>query len=333
MNGSVWPPSSEDSVGLEDSGEVRKSPTGAHRDSNAGKGRYDLISPIAIARLARINELGGLKRGDRNWERGMPMSWFVDSALRHLFEYLEGMSNEDHLAQAFWNIMCAMHTEECIVRRLLPAELMDLPNYQESSSTLLDEIQAGFDEQENTNPSKETEQMSFTVATPLRFYVGGPYSDPDPRIRALNTQAALEVSIEIARRGHFVHCPHAATGYMDGIMPYEYFMIMDFSVIIAWSNAHFHIADSPGADRELCIAREKKNMIFTRIDQVPFVEPNKYVPLDEQPELPTEQPAKGSGDGNSDLEQANPAERSNQAVPDSNRIPSEASCKAAEESR
>ena len=114
---------------VRDSGKRQKISTGALRDSRAGKGRHDLISPIALRRLAQHYENGGLKYADRNWEKGIPLSRYVDSATRHLNNYLEGMRDEDHLSACAWNCFCIIHTEEMIERGLLPKKLNDLPNY------------------------------------------------------------------------------------------------------------------------------------------------------------------------------------------------------------
>ena len=46
----------------------------AIREPSTGKGRYDLISPFAIRRLARWYEAGAAKYAPRNWEKGMPYS-------------------------------------------------------------------------------------------------------------------------------------------------------------------------------------------------------------------------------------------------------------------
>lgn len=59
----------------------------------------------------------------------MPLSRFLDSAIRHLYKHLEGHRDEDHLAAAMWNLHGMIHTEEMVGRGLLPAELNDLPNY------------------------------------------------------------------------------------------------------------------------------------------------------------------------------------------------------------
>lgn len=59
----------------------------------------------------------------------MPMSRFLDSALRHIHQHIEGRRDEDHLAQAMWNVACAIHTEEMIGKGKLDKKLADLPNY------------------------------------------------------------------------------------------------------------------------------------------------------------------------------------------------------------
>jgi hypothetical protein len=97
--------------------------TGAHRSSAAGKGRYDLIPTEAKRRVAIKYEQGGINHGDRNWEKGMPFSRLVDSAQRHLDQYLSGDRSEDHLAAIVWNVNAIMHFE-----KYMP-EMNDLPDY------------------------------------------------------------------------------------------------------------------------------------------------------------------------------------------------------------
>ena len=114
---------------LKDSGKRQDFDTGAVRDTREGKGRFDLLSPVAQRRLAQLMENGAVKYGDRNWEKGMPLSRYMDSAMRHVTQYLEGYRDEDHLIQAAWNLLAAVHVEEMVRRGLLPKELCDLPNY------------------------------------------------------------------------------------------------------------------------------------------------------------------------------------------------------------
>ena len=114
---------------LETSGNERVFSTGSKRDRSEGKGRYDLISPIALAELAKHLEHGAKRYDERNWEKGRPLSVLLDSGIRHTYRYLAGERGENHLAAAMFNIMAAIHTREMIRRGLLTAELDDLPDY------------------------------------------------------------------------------------------------------------------------------------------------------------------------------------------------------------
>lgn len=97
---------------IKDSGTRREFASGAVRDIQEGKGRLDLLPACAILRVARHFEAGAKKYDDRNWEKGIPVHSFIDSALRHLMKYLDGQDDEDHLCAAAWNCLCAMWTEE-----------------------------------------------------------------------------------------------------------------------------------------------------------------------------------------------------------------------------
>lgn len=69
---------------VKDSGERQEFVTGARRDIQVGKGRFDLIPPLPVRRLAMIYEAGALKYGEHNWKKGIPLSRYLDSAERHL---------------------------------------------------------------------------------------------------------------------------------------------------------------------------------------------------------------------------------------------------------
>jgi hypothetical protein len=112
---------------LPDSGIRSSFDTGSIREIVPGKGRYDLISPRAIKRLAIRLEQGAEKYSDRNWEKGIPLSSFLNSAFRHLYQFLDGDTTEDHLAAVLWNIHSLIHTEEMIAEGKLPTNLNDLP--------------------------------------------------------------------------------------------------------------------------------------------------------------------------------------------------------------
>lgn len=112
---------------IKDSGQRKVFTTGGQRDRQEGKGRYDLLPPDAIHRLAQHFEGGAIKYNDRNWEKGLPLSRFLDSATRHLFQYLGGDREEDHMIAAAWNALCFVQTQIWIEQGLLPKELDDLP--------------------------------------------------------------------------------------------------------------------------------------------------------------------------------------------------------------
>lgn len=101
--------------------------TGAVRDVQGDKGLPSLRPVHALNRLDRHMQRGAQKYAARNWEQGIPLSRFADSALRHLDKALAGYDDEDHLAAALWNVACLVDTQERIRARLLPDELDDLP--------------------------------------------------------------------------------------------------------------------------------------------------------------------------------------------------------------
>ena len=106
---------------IKDSGERRQFETGAVRDIQEGKGRMDLLPMCALIRVSRHYEDGAKKYKERNWEQGIPMHCYMDSALRHIAKYMDGYADEDHLCAAAWNLLCAMWTED---RR---PEMQDIP--------------------------------------------------------------------------------------------------------------------------------------------------------------------------------------------------------------
>jgi len=84
----------------------------AVRSVNEGRGRYDLISPEGERRLAIQYERGAKKFGERNWEKGHRWSRNIESARRHLNDYMAGDMSEDHLAAVAWQMFTLMHYEK-----------------------------------------------------------------------------------------------------------------------------------------------------------------------------------------------------------------------------
>ena len=89
--------------------------SGARRNDAQRAVRFDLICPSAIERYAKVCQEGSLKYGERNWEKGIPFSNYIDHAINHLMHVLKGSKGEDHLGHALWNIAAAIHNEEACV--------------------------------------------------------------------------------------------------------------------------------------------------------------------------------------------------------------------------
>lgn len=110
---------------VKDSGERQEFETGARRDTQTGKPRPSLITPFGIERVAYVYARGAEKYGDNNWQKGIPFSRYLDSAERHLGQFKQGHTDEDHLAQCVWNLMAIMHHQA-----VGPPGLDDLPRYE-----------------------------------------------------------------------------------------------------------------------------------------------------------------------------------------------------------
>lgn len=82
--------------------------------------------PKYILELSKHFEVGAIKYGERNWEKGIPLSSYIDSAVRHYLKYLDGQEDENHFIAFLWNIICAIWTN-----KHLP-EMRDLPYEREN---------------------------------------------------------------------------------------------------------------------------------------------------------------------------------------------------------
>lgn len=116
--------------------KVKKEPhvtgkTGAQRSDTKGKGRYDCILlgfPHMLFRLARLFEQGiesGYAPG--NWKKGTDLRRWLEGGVRHISQFAEGLTNEDHLIAGIWNLLCLGETRHLIETGILPTELDNLP--------------------------------------------------------------------------------------------------------------------------------------------------------------------------------------------------------------
>lgn len=85
--------------------------TGAVRDEQGDKLRYDLIYQGFLRDVAEILRAGAIKYGPNNWQKGFPKYRIIGSLLRHVYAYINNERGEDHLAQAACNLMMLSYME------------------------------------------------------------------------------------------------------------------------------------------------------------------------------------------------------------------------------
>lgn len=66
--------------------------------------------PTMILEVSKHFEEGAKKYGERNWEKGIPVNRYIDSAVRHYLKWLRGDTDEPHDRAFVWNILCCIWT-------------------------------------------------------------------------------------------------------------------------------------------------------------------------------------------------------------------------------
>lgn len=59
-----------------------------------------------MLQLSMHFEDGARKYGEANWQKGIPVRAYLDSALRHYFKWLRYDDDEPHHRACAWNLMC-----------------------------------------------------------------------------------------------------------------------------------------------------------------------------------------------------------------------------------
>lgn len=125
---------------LPDTGARAQYSTGAVRDASTGKGHLHAIPPGAIRRIAKRFEDGARKYTRNNWMKGIPLSHYQDSLMRHILAWAEGDTTEDHMGAILWNAACADWTEEQVLKGKLPKDLIDLPYRPQGAPACLHKV-------------------------------------------------------------------------------------------------------------------------------------------------------------------------------------------------
>ena len=83
----------------------------------------------AMLEVAKHYEEGAKKYNERNWEIGIPLHCYIDSAVRHYLKWVRGDDDEPHARAFLWNILGAWWTH---VNR---PEMIDLPFIEREDSS------------------------------------------------------------------------------------------------------------------------------------------------------------------------------------------------------
>ena len=68
---------------------------------------YDCLCTMFLE-VAKHFEEGAKKYGENNWQKGIPVHCYIDSAVRHYLKWLRGDQDEPHDRAFVWNLMCCI---------------------------------------------------------------------------------------------------------------------------------------------------------------------------------------------------------------------------------
>jgi hypothetical protein len=72
---------------------------------------FDTLEEMVLE-VSKHFEEGAKKYGENNWQKGIPLHSYFDSAIRHLLKYWNNQTDERHDRAFCWNIICAIWTFE-----------------------------------------------------------------------------------------------------------------------------------------------------------------------------------------------------------------------------
>lgn len=61
-----------------------------------------------ILEVSKHFEEGAKKYGEYNWQKGIPVNCYIDSAVRHYLKWLRSDKDEPHDRAFVWNILCCI---------------------------------------------------------------------------------------------------------------------------------------------------------------------------------------------------------------------------------
>lgn len=113
-----------------DSGKREEFNTGMVRDTQDDKPRYDLIDGVFLKRWAGLMARGARKYGENNWRKAATeeeLNRFKASAIRHMYQWLSGDTDEDHAVAVAFNLAGAEMVRERLPHKIEGCTKKDLP--------------------------------------------------------------------------------------------------------------------------------------------------------------------------------------------------------------
>lgn len=63
-----------------------------------------------LIEVSKHFEEGAKKYGEYNWQKGIPVHCYIDSAVRHYLKWVRGDKDEPHNRAFVWNLLCCIWT-------------------------------------------------------------------------------------------------------------------------------------------------------------------------------------------------------------------------------
>lgn len=70
--------------------------------------RYGGCPETMFLEVAKHFEEGAKKYGENNWQKGLPVNCYIDSAIRHYLKHRRGDKDEPHDRAFVWNLLCCI---------------------------------------------------------------------------------------------------------------------------------------------------------------------------------------------------------------------------------
>ena len=75
---------------------------------NFAHAAYEDHMTTMILEVGKHFEEGAKKYGENNWQKGIPVHCYIDSAIRHYLKWRRGDQDEPHDRAFVWNLMCCI---------------------------------------------------------------------------------------------------------------------------------------------------------------------------------------------------------------------------------